>query len=291
MTFTKLGQIYQVSNSNEHLLSHAANPLAQHLGGDVFRIYYNGRDADNRSSVAFVDIDIETLEVVNDPKEPIMLPGKPGSFYSHGISLGNLFDINGKTYIGFMGWQRPEGEHWRGDIGAFEISGENVGEPFVLIGTTESDPISTSYPYVYSCNPYEMWYGSTVSWSSENGEMVHELKHATSPTGLTNWSPSGRKLKYTIGRAQAFSRPCTHNIDGVEHMWFSYRSGDGTPYRIGHSVNDEIDSDLIIDVSESGWDSDMVCYPFVFTHNNSTYMLYNGNDYGRTGFGVAKLER
>jgi hypothetical protein len=33
-----------------------------------------------------------------------------------------------------------------------------------------------------------------------------------------------------------------------------------------------------------------VCYPCVFEHRGSKYMLYNGNGYGRTGFGIAVLE-
>jgi len=34
-----------------------------------------------------------------------------------------------------------------------------------------------------------------------------------------------------------------------------------------------------------------ICYPYVFDHAGSRYMLYNGNGYGRTGFGIAILER
>ncbi len=40
-----------------------------------------------------------------------------------------------------------------------------------------------------------------------------------------------------------------------------------------------------IDVSESGWDSEMIKYPCVFEHEGQLYMLYNGNSYGKTGIG------
>ena len=46
-----------------------------------------------------------------------------------------------------------------------------------------------------------------------------------------------------------------------------------------------------ISVSEYGWDSETVEYPCVFNHNNDRYMLYNGNGYGITGFGIAVLEQ
>ena len=79
-------------------------------------------------------------------------------------------------------------------------------------------------------------------------------------------------------------------------MFYSFRKGDGGRYRIGYAESDDAftwdrrDEQAGIDVSPSGWDSDMVCYPYVFDHNGNRYMLYNGNGYGRTGFGLAILE-
>ena len=32
---------------------------------------------------------------------------------------------------------------------------------------------------------------------------------------------------------------------------------------------------------ETGWDSEMIAYPFVFDHKGNRYMLYNGNSYGK----------
>jgi hypothetical protein len=51
------------------------------------------------------------------------------------------------------------------------------------------------------------------------------------------------------------------------------------------------DDEAGIDVSAEGWDSEAISYPTVFAYNDNWYMLYNGNDYGRTGFGIAILEK
>ncbi len=78
-------------------------------------------------------------------------------------------------------------------------------------------------------------------------------------------------------------------------MWFSYRSGAGEKYRIGHAVSKDGKAwklalkEVGIDVSADGWDSGMIEYPFVFDHKGQRYMLYNGNGYGKTGFGLAVL--
>jgi hypothetical protein len=139
-----------------------------------------------------------------------------------------------------------------------------------------------------------MWYGSTIDWSSENGEMIHVLKYSTSLNGEI-WDYKGISLPYELGKAQAFSRPTLLKINNKWHMWYSYRSGDGTLYRIGHaeSENEEefkLNINPNLDVSKKGWDSEMVCYPFIFEHKNEIYMLYNGNNHGIDGFGLAKLK-
>jgi hypothetical protein len=294
MNWEKLGQIYQVNNKNPYLLTHASNPLASHLKDDVFRIYYNGRDKTNKSSVSYVDIDIISKTIINDPKIPILTYGEENSFYSHGISIGNIWKQDNKFYIGFMGWQIRENNHWRGDIGKFEIKGDKAKKPTLLLESNEEDPISLSYPHIeYDEGVYKMWYGSTIDWNSENGEMIHVLKYSTSFKGKT-WSSKGVSLPYILGKAQAFSRPTLLKINNKWNMWYSYRSGDGTLYRIGHSQSEnnqfKLNSSPNLDVSSKGWDSEMVCYPFVFEHKNEVYMLYNGNDHGVEGFGLAKLK-
>jgi hypothetical protein len=286
--WNKKGLIYQVSNSNSFLLTHASNPLALHLNDDVYRIFYSGRDADNRSSVSYLDYDLLKEEIVYDHRIPIISP-KINTFYSHGITIGNYWYENNEIFVGFMGWQQKEGCHWRGDIGKFNL---NTGKITLLMGTSEEDPISLSYPHIsYENGIYRMWYGSTISWDSPNGEMIHIIKEATT-TNMKTWDHKGCIIPYEIGVAQAFSKPCVlKNKDGYR-MWYSYRDGIGTPYRIGYAYSKTGNNWKVkksnLNVSVNGWDSDMVCYPYVFEHKAETYMLYNGNRYGLEGFGLAK---
>tara|TARA_R100000697_G_C5427676_1_gene192037 strand:+ start:151 stop:1038 length:888 start_codon:yes stop_codon:yes gene_type:complete len=286
----KKGIIYTVNNDNPYLLTHASNPLAMHIDEDVYRIFYSGRDEQNKSSISYVDYDIIKHEVVNDYKLPIATP-KEGTFYSHGITIGNYWKEGEDVFIGFMGWQQKEGHHWRGDIGKLNLRTEEITK---LLGINQEDKISLSYPHIEQIGKtYKMWYGSTLSWTSENGEMIHVIKQATS-TDCANWNLQGLAVPYEIGKAQAFSKPSVYKDKEGYHMWFSYRSGDGTPYRIGYAHS--IDSSQWqmkqsnLSVSETGWDDEMVCYPYVFKHKNNLYMLYNGNNYGLTGFGIAKSE-
>ena len=77
-------------------------------------------------------------------------------------------------------------------------------------------------------------------------------------------------------------------------MWYSIRFRKKM-YRIGYAESgdglqwERMDHLAGIDVSETGWDSEMVCYPSIADVKGSRYLFYNGNNNGANGFGIAKL--
>ena len=298
----KLGLLYCPSETNQHpkLLSHASNPLPVHINGDIYRIYFSGRDADKRSSVGAVDIDIVSRKVIQEYSQPFFEHGSEGSFYADGVSIGNCYEVNGVKYMLFMGWQTPKGGHWRGDIGRLILKPDltlvlDSEVPFMSYNSIDS--VSLSYPWVMKNegDGFSMWYGSTTTWDAGNGEMLHVINYASSSDG-NNWICEGLAVPYELGRAQAFSRPIVMgSIETGYEMWFSYRSGSGEKYRIGYALSPDGKKwqlaleDVGIDVSLDEWDSEMIEYPFLFDHKGQRYMLYNGNGYGKTGFGLAVL--
>ncbi|MBW0177687.1 hypothetical protein [Sediminibacterium sp.] len=301
MKWKKVGRIFENSGVHPKLQTHAANPLALPLTENVYRIFYSGRDADNRSSVSYFDYDFERMILVKDHVIPVVVHGGEDSFYSHGISLGNSFEVNGKKYINFMGWHIPPNEHWMGKIGRLAVDDTlntltvDPDQPFIDIDP--ADPISLSYPWIhYNHEVYQMWYGSTVYWNSETEEMLHVIKYAESRDTIT-WKKMEKSVPHIIGHSQAFSRPSVIQHEDGYDMWFSYRGKLNSKYRIGYATSPDgiewkCEYDKVgIDVSANGWDNDMICYPFVFFRNKSLYMLYNGNGYGKSGIGLAILDK
>lgn len=298
----KLGRLYDPQARQRHpkLATHAANPLPVALGGDMYRVFFSGRDARNRSSVGAVDIDVARLRVVEEHHAPVFLHGPAGSFHADGVSLGNCYTAAGRRYILFMGWQVHGQAHWRGDIGRL-VLGQDLSlhldgdGPF--LGSDAMDPVSLSYPWVQPvAGGFRLWYGSTVTWDAGNGEMLHVIKAASSADGDT-WHKEGQSIPAVVGVAQAFSRPTVAvGRSGGYEMWFSFRSGGGEPYRIGKAVSEDGRNWRLelaqagITVSPDGWDSEMIAYPLVFDHEGQRFMLYNGNGYGKSGFGLAVLE-
>lgn len=300
----KLGRLWTPPAAGRHpkLLTHAANPLPVQLAGDVYRVFYSGRDERNRSSVGAVDIDIVRREVVQDHATPFFEHGPAGSFHADGVSIGNCYTAGGVRYMLFMGWQAPAGGHWRGDIGRLVVRPDlslALDGDGPCLSADAVDPVSLSYPWVeeWPGGGFRMWYGSTVTWDAGNGEMLHVLNAASSVDGQA-WHREGQAVPSALGVAQAFSRPTVARAaDGSFDMWFSYRSGRGETYRIGYARSDDgrrwrlaLDESGI-GVSPEGWDSEMIEYPFVWKHGSQQYMLYNGNAFGKTGFGLAVREQ
>jgi len=299
MRWKKLGRIFAPSGVHPKLASHAANPLAVHLHGDVHRIFYSGRDAQNRSSVGWFDFDLAQMTEVGACDRPAFEYGPAGSFYSHGVSIGGCYETGDRRYMLFMGWHIPEGGHWRGEIGRLVLGNDlslTLADERPFIALSEQDPISLSYPWVIKAGAsYRMWYGSTVDWDAGNGEMLHIIKGASSTDG-ENWCLDGPAVPHAVGVAQAFSRPTVVQGPAGYDMWFSFRSGAGEAYRIGRASSADARAWSLrldqtgIKVSADGWDSLMIEYPFVFRHGGRGFMLYNGNGYGETGIGLAVSE-
>lgn len=149
MKWQKLGQIFKPRSNHPKLISHAANPLPMQISENVFRIFYNGRDTQNRSSVGFFDFNMNTLEVEEFQNEPLLVHGKDDSYFSHGISIGNIYEDDEGMHCLFMGWQIRGTDHWRGDVGKIDIINKDtlkIDSETPFMTTDNTDKVSLSYP-------------------------------------------------------------------------------------------------------------------------------------------------
>lgn len=292
----KLGWIFCASKNFDWMLTHASNPVAEHIGEDRFRIYFSCRDGKSRSSIGFVEIDVRQPDrILNLSNEPVVSPGDTGLFDDSGTSMGCLVKDGEKRYLYYLGWNLGVTVPWRNSIG-LAIS-ESAGARFVrhsrapVMDRSAVDPFSISYPWILrDGDRWRMWYGSNLNWGANQTDMAHALKYAESPDGQ-QWDRSGQvAIGFKTPDEYAISKPCVLKEGGLFRMWYSYR---GSAYRIGYAESTDgrqwkrLDEAAGIGVSTSGWDSKSIEYPCVFRHRESLYMLYNGNGYGETGFGLA----
>lgn len=299
MTWRKLGHVFAPSGELEWARTHAANPVAEHVEGDEFRIYFSARDDLNRSSIGYVRARVgESIEVLEVPAEPVLRPGELAMFDDSGVSVGCIVPVGEARYLYYMGWNLSVTVPWKNALG-LAIS-EAPGEPFrrvsrfPVVPLDETDPYTISYPWIVRENGrFRMWYGSNLRWGSEKRDMLHVIKYAESADGI-EWQKLDRvAIDSRRPEEYAICKPCVVKDGDRYTMWFCSR---GDSYRIEVAVSDDglewrrLGRDPGIDVSPDGWDSEMIEYPFVFDHDGRRYLLYAGNGFGRTGFGAAVLE-
>ena len=120
---------------------------------------------------------------------------------------------------------------------------------------------------------------------------------------LLEWEKVNKNIiSDKLNKYEAQASPDVIYFNNMYHMFFSYRQAKdyrlnkNNSYRIGYAYSSDLvnwtrdDSLAGIDVSETGWDSEMVSYPNLFELNKYIYMLYQGNETAKCGFGLAKLE-
>ena len=292
MRWRRLGHVFAPDGRHAQMRTHAALPTALRLDADRIRVYYSARDAANRSSIGFVDLDLQRpTRPVYVCEAPILTPGDAAGFDADGLSVSCAAPRAGKVYLYYLGWNLGSGNTI--GLAVSEDGGATFRKQSRIMGLGEQDPFTLSYPWVAGADGrWEMWYGSDLRARSGKDDMAHVLKRADSADGVA-WRRDGRVALGLKSGEIGLSRPCVLREDGRYRMWYAYRGGQ---YRIGYAESQDgghwrrLDEEAGIEPSGNGWDADAVCYPCVFEHRGGKYMLYNGNGYGRTGFGIAVLE-
>ncbi len=281
--------------------THAAVPIAENLGGNLFKIYFSSRDGANRSFTGYVIIDIDRpQQILELSATPVLVPGNLGEFDDSGAMATWLAQSQGKKFLYYIGWNLGVTVPFRNSIG---LAISTHDEPYQRYANGPIVDRSPREPhFCASCcvlpdqDCWRMWYLSCTGWRLRGGVPEHRyhIKYAESPNGI-DWQRNGIiAIDYANEQEYAISRPSVLRDSDRWRMWYSYR---GHSYRIGYAESDDgrqwqrHDRQAGIEVATSGWDSEMIEYPFVFDHQGQRCLLYNGNGYGGTGFGLALLER
>lgn len=311
----KLGRIFNPQEiENISWLREFAQAPSVLIFDKFVRVYFSCRptpDSNGQyvSYSAFVDLNRDNLfERVNISTEPILKLGELGTFDEFGTYPASVIRNGNDVFVYYGGWTRCESVPFNVAIGLGKS--DDNGRTFKKLGMgpvlsyTFDEPFVLSGPKIRRFNnKWYLWYIAGKKWILDNGkpEPVYKIRMATSDDGI-NWIKLNRDIiESRIEENEAQASPDVFFYEGKYHMFFCYRyssnyRGKENGYRIGYASSDDLlnwkrdDSKAGIDISESGWDSEMVSYPHVFELDKNIYMLYLGNQVGRFGFGLAKSE-
>lgn len=301
MKWRKIGRIIEPRFEHDWMKSHTMVPTAENLEGDIYRIYFSCRDDLNRSLIVYADIDLNQPEVILKwSKQPVLGLGELGCFDDNGVTPSWIVNHNGHKYLYYIGW-KPRSTTRMSVVAGLAVNMDG-GHHFTRISRspilhlTDREPFSilTAPCVLKEENKWKMWYVSGVKWVHPDLP-TYNIKFAESSNGV-DWNQSSIVcIDSADSQETALARPCVMKENGVYKMWYSYKRNPAT-YRIGYAESvdginwQRMDEKAGIDISSSGWDSDMIEYAFVFNHKGDKYMLYNGNGYGTSGIGLAVAE-
>ena len=305
-------KIFDISENwgREFGFSHCHKPTPFLLNKETLRVYYGLRDKNNRTKISFVDIDTELMKIKYVHRDIVLDLGALGTFDDAGVQVCSVVRVSdNEVYMYYFGWNTSTTVPSRNALG-LAISYDN-GTTFKRL---YEGPILERYkdePYYvgasdikYEDGCWRMWYDSGKGFKVVDGraEYLVHIKYAESNNGI-DWIKKN-VVCIEPNENEAVVRPSVIKINGKYIMFYSYRDIDGfrvdknKTYKFGYAESSDgifwIRKDQNLQIKdlpqEDSWDSQMRAYPYVLRINDMYYILYNGNGFGKTGFGIAEIE-
>lgn len=313
MSWKKRGMIF---NAEQHGLYYAKSPQAVAFE-DYARVYFSTCERDGEkliSQVSYADFNYDFQKCLKVSDHYVINRGNLGCYDEHGIFPFSPVNTGAEIYAYLSGWTRRISVSADAGIGlAVSTDGgehfQRLGDGPVLTASLH-EPLLVADGFVRKIREeYHMWYIYGSRWITGGQEQtepqrVYKIAHAVSEDGIV-WVKEGRSIiPDVIGRDECQALPTVTEQNGMYHMLFCYRNAvnfrhnRNNAYRIGYAYSDDLktwrrdDRKAGITVSdrETDWDYEMQCYPHIFQWNNKIYLLYNGNEFGKYGFGLAEWE-
>ena len=305
MKWIKKGLIYNVDDRISFATNTAMTPNPFILKDEEIRVYCAFRDQDGRARIGYVDVSQKDPSVIlKVSNKPCLDLGAKGMFDDNGVILGDVLRVEDKIYMYYVGFQHVQNAKFMACSG-LAISSDN-GETFERVKPT---PIADRVPnavfgrcihsVLFDEGIFKIWYSVIYGWEYINGIPYpqYDIRFVESEDGIHIKDDDGihcigcQGNEYRIGRPRvtkkapnSYEMRYTFDTRDKEYIAGFATSEDGI-----HWKREDEKSGLV--KSESGWDGEMACYPVEIETKYGTYLFYDGNGMGATGFGYAQLEK
>jgi hypothetical protein len=290
----KLGHVYVAQGEQAWAVSHAFIPTAYMIDEDRIRVYVAFLDRERIGRLGFVDVEArDPRRVLRVSAEPALDRGRDGTFDDNGVTPVCVLEHASRLYLYYVGWQLGVRVRYYLFVG-LAVSTDG-GEQFTrysevpILDRSDGELfVRTAAHVLKDRERWRMWYIAGDSWTDVAGRQVptYNMRY------LDSRAPEEWRRTGAVCLDFAHDDEFVLKEDGLFKMWYSIRTR-SKGYRLGYAESRDgrnwtrKDAEVGIDVSASGWDSEMICFACVQRTRYGTYMFYNGNNYGETGFGVA----
>lgn len=307
MSWKKKGLIFKPEGEFGWMMSHAQVPTV-HVMQDKFRVFFSTRNPSGKSLTACIDLDLTNPQTIKQLHEqPVLDFGRPGTFDDDGVMPGHVVKQDQHLLLYYSGWNQRNNVPYHNAMGLAVSTDDGLSfkrkyEGPIMDRIMTEPYIAVTPSVLRDQDGWKMWYVSGTKWEliGQKYEPVYVIKYAHSKDGW-HWERTNQICIPQHHENEAHSHPNVIKQNDVFHMWYCYRdsqdfrNGKGS-YRMGYADSTDgitwhrKDHASGIEVSNEGWDSKMICYPYVVEANDKLYMFYNGNGFGQSGFGYAVWE-
>lgn len=302
MKWKRHGLIYRPDGNSAWHRHSALQPTPLLLNETTIRVFLGFRDEKGQSRVGFVDLDArEPRNVLRVSENPALDIGGLGMFDENGVVPCAIIRRDERLFLYYAGYQLGINIKFY-VFGGLAISDDN-GESFSryrrvpIADRTDREPyFRVIHSLLSEGGLWQIWYGGGDKFSGSTGRFDrpnYDIRYAESPDGLS-LGEDFRVCIATSGEEYRVGRPYVIKTDYGYQMFFGAGT-ERTGYRLAYAESDDginwrrDDEKLGLNVSPTGWDSQTQAYPSVIRTGGRTWLFYNGNDYGRDGFGLAEL--
>ncbi len=302
MKWIKKGLIHAPSKTKWWNLKYNILPVPIYIENDnIIRIFFGTTDKNNFGRISFLDLDAECpSRILYEHDSYVLDVGEDGTFDDCGVVPSCILKVNGTYFLYTVGFQRTIKTPYMLFAGLAKsnnlINFERVSKAPIL-KRTDNRYISQGAPCViFENGTYKMWHWYANEWISVDGKqfMDYHIGYAESDNATT-WEMHPDPCIWPRKEFGEFAvaRPWVFKKNGIYHMYYSTRYQKKL-YRIEYATSIDgkewnRDYEPPFDVSNEGWDSEMICYSSIVSASAKTYMFYNGNNNGASGFGYAEL--
>lgn len=299
----KEGLIYCPDGGIDWMNNSVLTPQPFLINEETIRVYASFRDKDGVGRIGYIDVEAKNpSSIIKISEKPVLDIGQPGCFNDNGVILGDVLHVNNEIWMYYVAFQHVQKAKFYAFSG-LAISKDN-GESFshysripVLDRTEEGIFGRCIHTVIYDEKKkiFRVWYSVVYDWTYINAipYPTYDIKYIESIDGV-HFPDEGIQCLKCNSNEYRIGRPRVRILsDGKYEMRYTSDTYN-KEYISGYSESSDginwirMDEKGWLKPSATGFDDEMACYPVVIDTKYGTYMFYDGNGMGKTGFGYAK---
>ena len=282
-------------------------PVPIRISSSIYRIFFADRDNDNHSKIKYFDFCLNKRKIIY--YNNLIIANSINSHYDmDGKIPSSILYFNNEYYLFYTGINAGKKFPYHNSIGVLkskDLQSFNLltYDPIIPSNSIKKNHFNSAGNIFRYKNLFYLFYSSCDEWRviSNSNEPIYNIKLATS-VDLREWNFQKNQI---IRKGDDIGGAVNFSIVNINQFFIAfssirkmtdYRINKNSAYKIRSFQSkdlynwDPLDIEYEDDSLESNWDNIMRCYPSAILHDNTIFIFFNGNGFGKSGIGLAEVD-